>query len=170
MKTSLLQPTLPALASLGAITPSLAPVPGENPNLLWHDQPAAKWKEALPVGQGRLSAMILGQPAGEQLQLNQGTLWAGGPHDPVNPKAQEALPQVRQRVHRGQYREAAGWISAKVMAKPHHPMSDQTVRDLLPTFPVTAHQRARRRSPKAKRIVGRDSSPGADRAGISYNL
>jgi len=68
---------------------------GENPLVLWYDKPAAKWVEALPVGNGRLGAMVYGGLIEERLQLNEGTLWAGGPYNPVNPQAKEALPKVR---------------------------------------------------------------------------
>lgn len=50
------------------------PPAADNHNLLWYDNPAVKWVEALPVGNGRLSAMIFGQPANERLLLNDGTL------------------------------------------------------------------------------------------------
>ena len=103
--------------------------------LLWYDKPAVKWEEALPAGNGRLSAMIFGQPAQERLQLNEGTLWAGGPYDPVNPTAKEALPQVRQLINEGKYGDAAKLISGKVMAKPLGQMPYQTIGDLLLTFP-----------------------------------
>jgi len=108
-------------------------------NLLWYEKPAAKWVEALPVGNGRLGAMLFGGVAQERLQLNEGTLWAGGPYDPVNPEAKEALPQVRHLINEGKYREAAGLISAKVMAKPLGQMPYQTVGDLLLTFPGTTN-------------------------------
>lgn len=134
MKTNLLKRTGLTLTSIGAITISLVAVFGEDVNLLWYDEPAVKWEEALPVGNGRLSAMIFGHPANERLQLNEGTLWAGGPYDPVNPEAKAALPKVRQLVDEGKYGEAAGLISAKVMAKPLHQMPYQTVGDLLLTF------------------------------------
>lgn len=107
--------------------------PGEHLSL-WYRQPASKWVEALPVGNGRLSAMVFGGVSQERLQLNEGTLWAGGPYDSVNPAAKEALPQVRQLVNDGKYREAANLISAKVMAKPLGQMPYQTVGDLLLTF------------------------------------
>jgi alpha-L-fucosidase 2 len=108
---------------------------GDNPLVLWYDKPAVKWVEALPVGNGRLGAMIFGGPNQERLQLNEGTLWAGGPYDPVNPEAKEALPQVRQLINEGRYREAAALISAKVMAKPLGQMPYQTAGDLLLTLP-----------------------------------
>ncbi|MBM3880928.1 MAG: glycoside hydrolase family 95 protein [Verrucomicrobia bacterium] len=106
-----------------------------NHNRLWYAQPAAKWEEALPVGNGRISAMIFGDPFKERLQLNENTVWAGGPYDPVNPDAKAALPQVRQLVNEGKYREAAALIGAKVMAKPLNQMPYQTVGDLLLTLP-----------------------------------
>ncbi len=122
------------LASATAAAPA-----GDNPNLLWYDKPATKWVEALAIGNGRLSAMVFGGVSQERLQLNEGTLWAGGPYDPVNPEAKEALPQVRQLIDEAKYREAAKLIGAKVMAKPLGQMPYQTVGDLLLTFPDTTN-------------------------------
>jgi alpha-L-fucosidase 2 len=86
---------------------------------LWYRQPAdAEWVRALPVGNGRLGAMVFGGVVNERLQLNEDTLWAGAPYDPVNPEAREALPEVRRLLAAGQYSEAARLASQKVMAKP----------------------------------------------------
>ena len=124
----------------GCSTPETVAGPAAGqPNLLWYDKPAVKWVEALPVGNGRLGAMVFGGLNQERLQLNEGTLWAGGPYDPVNPEAREALPQVRQLINEAKYREAARLISAKVMAKPLGQMPYQTVGDLLLTFPGTTN-------------------------------
>lgn len=101
---------------------------------LWYRTPAKDWVEALPVGNGRLGAMVFGQPAVERLQLNEGTLWAGGPYDPVSAEAKAALPQVRKLVDEGKYEDAAKLIGAKVMARPIGQMPYQTVGDLLLTF------------------------------------
>ena len=57
---------------------------------------AAEWVRALPVGNGRLGAMVFGGVVHERLQLNEDTLWAGRPYDPVNPDAKAALPEVRR--------------------------------------------------------------------------
>lgn len=128
----LLKCAVPAITlAVYADTTAAAPVSG---NELWYDKPAVRWTEALPIGNGRVSAMIFGGIGQERLQLNEGTLWAGGPYDPVNPDAREALPQVRQLVNEGKYAEAAKLISAKVMAKPLGQMPYQTVGDLLLTF------------------------------------
>jgi alpha-L-fucosidase 2 len=107
--------------------------------MLWYDKPAQPWTEALPVGNGRVSAMIFGGVNQERLQLNEGTLWAGGPYNPVNPEAKAALPEVRQLVNEGKYREAARLLSAKVMAKPLSQMPYQTVGNLQLTFAGTTN-------------------------------
>lgn len=60
--------------------------------LLWYRQPAREWLEALPVGNGRLGAMVFGGTEEEVLQLNEDTLWAGGPHDYADPRGLDALP------------------------------------------------------------------------------
>ncbi|HXB69477.1 MAG TPA: glycoside hydrolase N-terminal domain-containing protein [Candidatus Acidoferrales bacterium] len=79
---------------------------------------AAEWVRALPVGNGRLGAMVFGGLVNERLQLNEDTLWAGGPYDPVNPDALAALPEVRSLLFDGKYAEGAKLITDKVMAKP----------------------------------------------------
>src|SRR5215216_2951521 len=68
------------------------------PLLLEYARAAQKWVEALPVGGGRLGAMVFGGIGTERLQLNDDTLWSGGPSDTGNPKAREVLPQVRRAV------------------------------------------------------------------------
>src|ERR1041385_2598314 len=73
---------------------------------LWYDRPAARWVEALPVGNGRLAAMVFGGTASERLQLNEDTLYAGGPYDPTNPDALAALPEARRLIFEGKYKEA----------------------------------------------------------------
>lgn len=118
--------------------PAMAVEPTEGALRLWWDKPAVKWEEAVPIGNGKLAGMVFGGPAHERIQLNEGTLWAGGPYDPVNPEAKDALPEVRKLVNEGRYREAAGLISAKVMAKPLGQMPYQTVGDLLLEFPTSA--------------------------------
>lgn len=104
-------------------------------NVLWYEQPAREWIEALPVGNGRLGAMVFGGIERERLQLNEDTLWGGGPYDPANPQAREALPEVRKLVFAGEYEEATELVTAKVMATPLRQMSYQTVGELRLAFP-----------------------------------
>ena len=76
-------------------------------DVLWYDQPAQDWmKEALPIGNGRLAAMVFGTPAVEHLQLNEETIWAGSPNNNPNPDAKDALAEVRKLVFEGKYFEA----------------------------------------------------------------
>lgn len=78
-----------------------------NPNLrLFYRQPATEWEQALPLGNGRLGAMAFGGVASERFQLNDDTLWSGGPMDWNNAGAKAVLPDVRRAVFAGHYREA----------------------------------------------------------------
>ncbi len=104
------------------------------PLSLWYRQPAIKWEEALPVGNGRIGAMAFGHVSNERIQLNEDTLWGGGPYDPVNPQAKAALPQVRQLVFDGKYSDAGKLINSKVIARPSSEMPYETAGDLMLTF------------------------------------
>lgn len=73
---------------------------------LWYQQPARQWVEALPLGNGRLGAMLFGGIAHEHIQLNEETLWSGAPSDWNSPKASAALPAVRAAIAAGDYEEA----------------------------------------------------------------
>jgi alpha-L-fucosidase 2 len=95
----------------------------------------AEWVRALPVGNGRLGAMVFGGIVHERLQLNEDTLWAGRPYDPVNPEAKDALPEVRRLIAGREYADAAKLVQAKVMSKPLAQMPYETVGDLALTFP-----------------------------------
>ncbi len=106
------------------------------PLTLWYSAPAEKWTEALPIGNGRLGAMIFGGAEREHLQLNEGTLWAGGPYDPNNPNALAALPVARQLIFAGKYDDAFKVTSDKMMATPLREMPYETMGDLFLDFPT----------------------------------
>jgi alpha-L-fucosidase 2 len=74
-----------------------------NRNTLWYDRPADYWVEALPLGNGRLGAMIFGGAPVEHLQLNEESLWSGYPREHNNPEARVFLPHVRHAVFAGDY-------------------------------------------------------------------
>lgn len=80
--------------------------PTTSPLKLWYRQPAVQWVEALPVGNGRLGAMVFGGVATERLQLNEDTLWSGPTPTWNTPGAQAALPGVREAIFTGDYVEA----------------------------------------------------------------
>ena len=67
---------------------------------------ARQWVEALPIGNGRLGAMVFGGVGVERLQLNEDTLWSGGPSDWNNPQARDVLPEIRSLVAAGRFVEA----------------------------------------------------------------
>jgi alpha-L-fucosidase 2 len=112
-----------------------APLEAATDLRLWYRQPAKAWVEALPVGSGRLGAMVFGGTAVEQLQLNESTLWGGGPYDPVNPQAAGALPEIRRLIDAGQYADASALAAAKFMATPLRQMPYQTLGALKLSFP-----------------------------------
>ena len=76
------------------------------PLQLTYGRAARTWVEALPIGNGRLGAMVFGGVGVERLQLNEDTLWSGGPSDWNNPGARAVLPEIRALVAAGRYVEA----------------------------------------------------------------
>lgn len=97
---------------------------------LWYDKPAAKWTEALPIGNGRLAAMVFGGVNEERLALNETSIWAGGPRCYDNPEALEALPEIRRLIFEGKYKEAHALTQAKFMGVPMQQAPYQTLGDL----------------------------------------
>ncbi|MEO8624805.1 MAG: glycoside hydrolase family 95 protein, partial [bacterium] len=91
---------------VGAMTPPTAPEFADSTLTLWYKRPAAQWVEALPIGNGRLGAMVFGGIERERLQLNEGTLWSGGPKDWNNPKAPAVLAEVRRLISEEKFAEA----------------------------------------------------------------
>jgi len=99
---------------------------------LWYERPAGPWVEALPVGNGRLGAMVYGRVGQERLQLNEDTLFAGGPNDPNMPGALAALPQVRALIDQGKFKEAHDLCGSTMIA--HQQMPYSAAGDLLIDF------------------------------------
>jgi alpha-L-fucosidase 2 len=93
------------------------------------------WNEALPVGKGRLGAMIFGGMAEEHLQLNEETLWTGGPYDPVVRGASSALPEIRRLLFSGDVARAHDLFGRRLMGVPYEQMKYQPLGDLLLSFP-----------------------------------
>ena len=108
----------------------------ENSQLkLWYEQPAEKWVEALPIGNGRLGAMVYGDPVEEVIQLNENTVWAGQPNRNDNPEAKEYLPKVRELLFEGKSGEAQELVNQHFISKTSHGMPYQTVGNLKLYFP-----------------------------------
>ncbi|WP_409012933.1 glycosyl hydrolase family 95 catalytic domain-containing protein [Bacteroides sp. BFG-606] len=101
---------------------------------LWYSRPATVWTEALPLGNSRLGVMVYGGTDDEELQLNEETMWGGGPYRNDNPKALKALPQIRQLVFERRYREAQAMV-AQNFETPRNGMPYQTIGSLMLHFP-----------------------------------
>jgi len=86
--------------------------------VLWYDKPAEKWVEALPVGNGRLGAMVYGGVKREQLQFNEDTLWAGKPRSYAHQGAYKHLGEIRRLLFDGRQREAENLAMEKFMSIP----------------------------------------------------
>ena len=110
----------------------------DEPLTLWYRKPATKWEtEALPIGNGRLAAMVFGGVNNERIQLNEETVWDGVPSDHNNPEALAALPEVRRLLFEGKNDEATKLAGRTMMAKPKKIKSYQTLCDLFLDFDDT---------------------------------
>ena len=102
---------------------------------LWYNQPARKWTEALPVGNGRLGAMVFGGTAQERIQLNEDTIWAGPPVPEDRVSAYEHIAEARKLIFEGKYAEAQRIMQREVMGQRISPRSHQTLGDLRIQMP-----------------------------------
>ena len=144
-----------------------------SPLTLWYQQPAKTWTEALPIGNGRLGAMVFGGIANEQIQFNESTLWTGQPHEYQHDGAVKFLPQMRELLNAGRaldreadalekagnkagaaakhraanakQREAEGIGSKEFMSVPLHQTKYQPFGDLRISFPSQSEVTAYRR-------------------------
>jgi alpha-L-fucosidase 2 len=103
---------------------------------LWYNQPAKKvWEAALPVGNGRLAAMVYGNTEKEILQINESSVWSGGPNRNDNPDALAALPEIRKLIFEGKNLEASKLAIEKIQSRTNHGMKFQPVGNLELFFP-----------------------------------
>src|SRR5262252_9890838 len=85
--------------------------------VLWYDHPAAGWVEALPVGNGRVGAMVFGGVGTERLQLNEESVWSGSAQDADNPDGRAALPEIRRLLLAGDYLAAQKLTYEKMVCR-----------------------------------------------------
>lgn len=104
-------------------------------NRLWYNRPAAYWEEALPLGNGRLGAMVSGSVACDTLQLNEDTFWGQSPNSNHNPDARGALAQVQQLIFEKKYTEAQKLAIPAWQSKASHGAQYQAAGCLLVSFP-----------------------------------
>jgi alpha-L-fucosidase 2 len=108
---------------------------GQRSLTLWYRQPAKLWVEALPVGNGRLGAMVFGGTAHERIQFNEQTVWTGEPHDYSHPGAYRYLAQIRELLWQGKQKEAEDLAMREFMSVPVRQRAYQSFGDLLLDFP-----------------------------------
>lgn len=101
---------------------------------LQYARPAKTWVEALPLGNSRMGVMVYGGTSTEELQLNEETVWGGGPYRNDNPNAQASLPKVRELIFAGKYKEARELLE-KDFRTPRNGMPYQTIGSLMLHFP-----------------------------------
>ncbi len=129
MKRTLTLIVLAATALLAAI-----PLSAQR-NRLWYDKPAEYWEEALPIGNGRIAAMVYGGAEKEEIQLNEETISAGRPYNNYNPEGPEYLRQVRELIWAGKSKEAQAIADRKLLSPVGQELQYQTAGSLRIEFP-----------------------------------
>ncbi|MDR1517478.1 MAG: glycoside hydrolase family 95 protein [Dysgonamonadaceae bacterium] len=129
---------LSLFALLGVVSCQTQAQEEDNNLKLWYDRPASKWVEALPIGNGRLGAMVFGTPGTERLQLNEETVWAGQPNNNNYAEAKQHLPEVRRLLFEHKWKEAMTFVDEKIFPSTkkgfNQGMPYQPVGDLNITF------------------------------------
>src|SRR5918999_2710374 len=129
---ALLWPTATARAASAAPP---VPLQAAGDMALWYDEGAgADWLRALPVGNGRLGAMVFGNVDTERLQLNEDTVWAGGPYDSANTRGAANLAEIRRRVFADQWTQAQDLINQTMLGAPAGQLAYQPVGNLRLAF------------------------------------
>ena len=117
------------------------PDKGLNPSqTLWYNQPAKQWTEALPLGNGRLGAMVYGRTENEMIQFNEETLWTGQPHDYAHKGAYKYLDELRQLLWDGKQENAHKLANEQFMSQPFGQLCYQPFGNILLNFP--GHEKA----------------------------
>ena len=124
------------IVCVGIVTYCAAQTPANSSaaTKLWYRQPAAKWEEALPIGNGRLGAMVFGGVQEERLQINEDTIWAGEKRDRNNPKGASSIPEVRRLLLAGKIKEAEELADKNIISTPRRLPPYQPFGDLKLRF------------------------------------
>lgn len=101
---------------------------------LWYKEPAGEWEQALPLGNGRMGAMVFGEPVAERIQVNEDSMWYGGPVDRNNPDTKENLPKIRELILNGEIKKAERLMKMAMSGCPDSAHPYQTLGDILFTF------------------------------------
>ncbi|HEX6069909.1 MAG TPA: glycoside hydrolase family 95 protein, partial [Longimicrobiaceae bacterium] len=134
---ALLAATLAACAPPGPQSAPRATIQPAGPSearTLWYAAPAAEWVDALPVGNGRLGAMVFGGTGRERIQLNEESVWSGGPIREMNPRTRQHIAEARRLLFAGRYVEAEALVNDSVLRPGGTRSSHQTLGDLWLDF------------------------------------
>ena len=131
----------PAMAQRPAAVPPgasraavLSPPALKGDMILWYRQPAQKWLEAMPIGNGRMGAMVFGRIGNERIALNESSFWSGKPHDYNDPGAIDYFPKIRALVVAGKFPEAEKMADDHFFGIPKAQQAFQPLGDLLLDF------------------------------------
>jgi len=102
---------------------------------LWYTHPAEKWDEALPVGNGRLGAMVFGKTDEERIQFNEDTYWSGGPYSQTREGGNKYLSEIQELIFKSDYIKAHNLFGRHLMGYPVEQMKYQSMGDIILNFP-----------------------------------
>lgn len=122
---------------------------------VWYDKPAQVWEEALPLGNGRMGAMVFGGTAFERIQVNEESVWYGGPTDRINPDAAEHLGEIRELIFSGEIEKARKLLDLTIAACPDSMHPYQTLGDIKIAFAGAEEVQAYERSLELDSAVSR---------------
>ncbi|MDP4624799.1 MAG: glycoside hydrolase family 95 protein [Akkermansiaceae bacterium] len=123
------------LISILTTAACMIPIASATPStMLWYEQPAEVWIQALPVGNGRLGAMVFGEPNQERIQFNEDTRWSGGPYQPDVAGGAEHLGEIRDAIFSNEYRKAHKLFGRHLMGSPIEQQKYQSFGDVILDF------------------------------------
>ncbi len=136
-----------ALTAAMATALTALPAGAQTRHALTYDKPATCWNEALSIGNGRLGVMVFGTPGDEKLQLNEETIWAGGPNSNANADARHWMPEMRKLIAKGDYKKAQEIGNAHIKSQtnqgmPYLPFGNLEITDNGVKGDVTNYYRA----------------------------
>jgi alpha-L-fucosidase 2 len=119
------------VVALAMVFAGAAAIAQPSSSTLWYSRPAEIWTDALPVGNGRLGAMVFGGASHERIQFNESTVWTGEPHDYAHKGASKSLQQIRELLWAGKQKEAEDLAMKEFMSDPIRQRAYQSLGDLV---------------------------------------
>src|SRR5699024_1692068 len=105
---------------------------------LWYNQPSEAWTDALPLGNGRLGAMVYGIVTSDTIQINEDTFWSGSPYQNINPNASKYLKTIQEHIANENYVDAQKLSLEHIIGDADitsHGQAYQSIGNLVLTFP-----------------------------------